>query len=255
MALPYALLSKLVNNKIMAKNKLLKPLSYGSLIAALGLASSAMAAITPNAEARQTQTTLMAASNKSIITQEEVAPPLIDMENPAVEAAVNFTRDLTDRANAAFTATTDSNLQLTNFQTVLTEGLALDFLGRFMLGSRHKDLTPSQRTRYETVFPEYITRLYAEQFKDIAGKQLDINEAAPFGRRDVIVRTQFMRDDGTPVNVDWRARKLRDDGHKMIDIIVSGVSIMTVKREEFSGFIETNGVEALITRLELEIQD
>ncbi|MEO1151733.1 MAG: ABC transporter substrate-binding protein [Pseudomonadota bacterium] len=167
-----------------------------------------------------------------------------------VKAAVDFTRDLTDRANAAFVDTTDEALQLANFQAVLNEGLALDYLGRFMLGSAARDLTEAQSARYDAVFPRYITRLYAEQFKDIAGKQLTINDATPFGRRDVIVRTQFLRDDGSPVNVDWRARKLRTEGHKMLDIIVSGVSIMTVKREEFSGFIAANGVDALIERLE-----
>ncbi|MEO0851765.1 MAG: ABC transporter substrate-binding protein, partial [Pseudomonadota bacterium] len=176
------------------------------------------------------------------VTQQAVTDP--------VKAAVDFTRDLTDRANAAFVDTTDEALQLANFQAVLNEGLALDYLGRFMLGSAARDLTEAQSARYDAVFPRYITRLYAEQFKDIAGKQLTINDATPFGRRDVIVRTQFLRDDGSPVNVDWRARKLRTEGHKMLDIIVSGVSIMTVKREEFSGFIAANGVDALIERLE-----
>lgn len=173
-------------------------------------------------------------------------------QSPAVQEAITFTRDLTDKANAAFIDATDETTQLLNFQRVLTDGLALDLLGRFMLGSSRDDLTPEQEVRYNAIFPEYITRLYAEQFKDIAGKQLAINDATSFGRRDVIVRTQFARDDGTLVNVDWRARKFRNEDHKMIDIIVSGVSIMTVKREEFTSFIAANGVDALITRLEEE---
>jgi len=172
--------------------------------------------------------------------------------NPSVKAAVEFTRDLTDRANLAFTATEDAEQQILAFQKVLNEGLALDILGRFMLGESRNSLTPEQQARYDEVFPRYITRLYADQFKDIAGRDLTINDATPFGRRDVIVRTQFFKDDGSPVNVDWRARKFRDEDHKMIDIIVSGVSIMTVKREEFSSFIETNGIDALIDRLESE---
>ncbi len=188
-----------------------------------------------------------APSAPSAITQ----PGLVS-DNPVIQAAIDFTRNLTDKANDAFTNTADEDAQLLNFQRVLTDGLALDLLGRFMLGEHRNSLTDDQRTRYEAIFPEYITRLYAEQFKDIAGKQLVINDATPFSRRDVIVRTQFSREDGTPVNVDWRARKFRDENHKMIDIIVSGVSIMTVKREEFTSFISTNGIDALITRLEEE---
>ena len=178
----------------------------------------------------------------------------IDLSNPAVEEAVDFTRDLTNRANQAFTQAVDETEQLESFRLVLSEGLALDYLGRFMLGSTRNDLTDTQKERYGKIFPQYITRLYANQFKDIAGRELTINEATPFGRRDVIVRTQFFREDGSPVNVDWRARPLREGGHKMIDIIVSGVSIMTVKRDEFSSFISANGIDALIDRLEQEAQ-
>jgi ABC-type transporter MlaC component len=45
---------------------------------------------------------------------------------------------------------------------------------------------------------------------------------------------------------------LNSGEQKAIDIIVSGVSIMLVKREEFSAFIAQNGVDALLDRLEQE---
>ena len=54
------------------------------------------------------------------------------------------------------------------------------------------------------------------------------------------------------VEEQWRVRQLRSGERKAIDIIVQGVSIMLVKREEFSSFIATNGVDALLDRLEEE---
>jgi ABC-type transporter MlaC component len=68
----------------------------------------------------------------------------------------------------------------------------------------------------------------------------------------VIVRAKITRKSGSPVNVDWRVRKLKDGNLKMIDIIVSGVSIMLVKRDEFSAYIAKNGVDSLLARLEQE---
>ena len=52
--------------------------------------------------------------------------------------------------------------------------------------------------------------------------------------------------------VDWRVRTLKSGDRKAIDIIVQGVSIMLVKREEFSSFIASNSVDALLDRLESE---
>lgn len=171
----------------------------------------------------------------------------------AVAAAIAFAQELTDKATAALTdESLDEEGRLDRFQLVLAEGLALDVIGRFMLGETRKTMSEEQLARYEAVFPDYITRQYAEQFSDIVGRQLEVLEARQLGARDVIVRTQFPRSDGAPIMVDWRVRKLRDGSQKMIDIIVSGVSIMLVKREEFSAFVAQNGVDALIERLEAE---
>ena len=66
------------------------------------------------------------------------------------------------------------------------------------------------------------------------------------------MRTKFDRDGDDAINVDWRIRKLKSGELKALDIIVSGVSIMLVKREEFASFVAANGVDALLERLEEE---
>ena len=164
-----------------------------------------------------------------------------------------FARALTEDATKALTdASLSREAQLEKFQDVLAEGLALDTIGRFMLGDKRRTMTAAQIARYDAVFPDYITKLYAEQFDEIVGRPLEVRESRALNARDVIVRTQFKRSSGAPILVDWRVRKLKDGGQKMIDIIVSGVSIMLVKREEFSAFIAANGVDALLDRLEQE---
>ena len=142
--------------------------------------------------------------------------------------------------------------KLSAFQNVLAEGLALDVVGKFMLGESRKSMSEEQLARYDAVFPKYITQQYADQFSEIVGRPLEVTDAKALGKRDVIVRTQFERADGSPVMVDWRIRKLRSGDQKAIDIIVNGVSVMLVKREEFSSFIAQNGVDALLAQLEAE---
>ena len=173
-------------------------------------------------------------------------------EDP-IALATSFAEELTQHASDALTNENASEEeQLAAFQAVLTEGLALETIGKFMLGDARKTMTDAQLARYDEIFPPYITKQYAEQFDDIVGQTLEVIDAKALGRRDVIVRTQIERTNGTPVNVDWRIRKLRSGERKAIDIIVSGVSIMLVKREEFSSFIAQNGIDALLDTLEAE---
>lgn len=186
-----------------------------------------------------------------------VAAGAAQSQSPAasssVDEAIAFAREMTTDATAALTnpGATDAQ-KLEAFEGVLSRSLALDVIGKFMLGENRKTMTEAQIARYDAVFPDYMTRQYADQFKDIVGRPLEVLEAKALGARDVIVRTQFPRSEGAPIMVDWRVRKLKSGEQKMIDIIVAGVSIMLVKREEFSSFIATNGIDALLARLEQE---
>ncbi len=171
----------------------------------------------------------------------------------AEAAVVTFVQTLIDDAAAALTAeeSTDEE-RLKGFQTVLGDGLALKTLAKFMVGrSVYDSMDEAQKARYDAIFPDYITKQYAEQFDGILGQPLEVTETTPF-RKDIFVRTKFIRDEGQPINVDWRARSLKSGGHKLIDIVVNGASIMSVKKSEFAGFIEKNGVDALLSRLESE---
>lgn len=181
------------------------------------------------------------------------ATPAATAPNADIAAAVAFAEQLTADATAALTSSKPKDEQLKEFQSVLGEGLALDVIGKFMIGETRKTMTPAQIARYDAVFPLYLTKLYADQFAPIVGRPLEVIDSKALGR-DVIVRTRFKRSEGGPINVDWRVRKLKSGERKAVDIIVSGVSIMLVKREEFSAFIAQKGVDALLARIEKEAQ-
>ena len=184
---------------------------------------------------------------------EESPPASQTSEAASVDEAIAFAKAMTDKATAVLTdPETSEAAKLEAFERVLAESLALDVLGKFMLGATRKAMSEAQIARYDAIFSDYITIQYAEQFADIVGRKLEVLDARALGARDVIVRTQFPRSNGAPIMVDWRVRTLKDGSQKMIDIIVAGVSIMLVKREEFSSFIAQHGVDALMDRLEKE---
>lgn len=178
--------------------------------------------------------------------------PAAETQESATEGAIAFAKALTGDATNALTSAKPEAERLADFRQVLSDGMALDVIGKFMIGETRKSMSDEQVARYDAVFPNYLTKLYAEQFKDIVGKPLEVVEAKALGARDVIVRTRFDRKEGGPINVDWRVRKLKSGERKAIDIIVQGVSIMLVKREEFSSFVSTYGVDELLDRLEEE---
>lgn len=119
------------------------------------------------------------------------------------EEASKFAKQMLSDATAALTKKGATEPQrISAFQDVLKKSLALDVVGKFMLGDTRAKMTPAQIARYDAVFPQYITRQYATQFKDLVGRPMEVTEAKALNTRDTIVRAKIKRKDGLSINVD-----------------------------------------------------
>ena len=67
--------------------------------------------------------------------------------------------------------------------------------------------------------------------------------------KSATVRTEVLRDDGTPVPVNYRLRAT-PDGWKAWDVTIEGVSYVKNFRTDFAAEINDRGLEAVIERLE-----
>jgi phospholipid transport system substrate-binding protein len=65
---------------------------------------------------------------------------------------------------------------------------------------------------------------------------------------DTTVRTQFVRPGGQPLPIDFAMRK-GDQGWKVYDITVEGVSLVLTYRSEFDAVVKQEGIDGLIKRL------
>ncbi|MEO1253168.1 MAG: hypothetical protein AAFW81_12585, partial [Pseudomonadota bacterium] len=105
---------------------------------------------------------LIAASSAATVTatasaQEPEAETAAEHSEVRINGAIDFAKALTADATVALTdENADAATRLSNFQVVLAEGLALDTIGKFMLGESRKVMTDEQTARYEAVFPDYI---------------------------------------------------------------------------------------------------
>jgi phospholipid transport system substrate-binding protein len=65
---------------------------------------------------------------------------------------------------------------------------------------------------------------------------------------EVTVHNRFLRAGGKPVLLDYSMRKT-DDGWKIYDIVVEGVSLVLTYRSEFDAVVKQEGIDGLIKRL------
>ncbi|HRQ60891.1 MAG TPA: ABC transporter substrate-binding protein [Alphaproteobacteria bacterium] len=136
------------------------------------------------------------------------------------------------------------------FKELLSSSFDLKTIGRFALGRYWKTATPAQQAEYQGLFDKMVVKVYSQRFKDYQGQQLVVDSAKAEGDKDVLVTSFIIPSSGPKVQVDWRVRN-KDGRHKIVDIIVEGVSMAVTQRSEFASVIQAGGgnVSALIDHL------
>lgn len=171
-----------------------------------------------------------------------------------LEAAKAFTDEV---ANEGFTVLNDLERseaeRLAAFQQVMQRALAIDFLSRIMLGSNRDSIDAAQRERFDATFPDYISRVYADQMSELSKEGLEVTSAKQIGKRDVVVDTVVQPEGSTqPLTVTWRLRPNEAAEPRVIDITVKGVSVMLLRRNEFDQRIRNEGIGPFLDWLESE---
>lgn len=180
-----------------------------------------------------------------------LAAPAAYAQTDALQmAAASAVTDFNARAAAIIT---DKGLspeqRFTQFRALLDKTYALDFLTRFLGGEAYAKAAPNQKAAFKTVFPDYVTALYLDQFGKLAGKPQKQVSIRTGGASEVFVRTEIKRAGGAPATLEWRLRKGSDGQFRIVDVASEGVSNALGKRAEFAALARDKGFDALVADL------
>ena len=128
------------------------------------------------------------------------------------------------------------------FGALLTKSFDVPAMGRFALGRYWREANEQEHAEYLKLFEDLIIATYAQRFANYQGETLQLQGAqAEDGDKAVLVHSQFMRvNPPQPVRVDWRVNRT-DQGLRIVDVIVEGVSLTVTQRDEFASVIQRNG--------------
>jgi phospholipid transport system substrate-binding protein len=125
-----------------------------------------------------------------------------------------------------------------------------DYAARLVLGRHWRGATPEQRQRFVDAFYQSLMKNYGNALLEFTGERMKF---LPFkGEPDATsatVRTEILRDDGTPVPVNYRLRAT-PQGWKAWDVTIEGISYIKNFRSDFGAEINDRGLDAVIERLE-----
>jgi phospholipid transport system substrate-binding protein len=138
--------------------------------------------------------------------------------------------------------------RFTQLEPVIRRTFDISSMARLSVGSSWASLTEAQRQQMTESFGRYISAIYADRFDSYAGQKLQVTGEQPVAA-GVMVRSQIVKANGEPVNVDYMMRR-NGDSWLIFDIYLDGaISEVATRRSEFATILKSQGIDGLIAAL------
>jgi phospholipid transport system substrate-binding protein len=138
--------------------------------------------------------------------------------------------------------------RFTQLEPVIRRTFDIPSMTRLSVGPFWATLTEAQRQQVTESFGRYISAIYADRFDSYAGQKLRVTSEQP-AAAGVMVRSQIVKADGEPVNVDYMMRQT-GDSWLISDIYLDGaISELATRRSEFAAILKSQGIDGLIAAL------
>jgi phospholipid transport system substrate-binding protein len=162
----------------------------------------------------------------------------------AASAAEDYVSSVGNRVLAAARARSVSQ-----FRSLLRANADIRAIGLYSLGPYRKKLPKSAQAEYFSLVEGYISKVFAQNAKKLAGKKLVTTGTKDAGD-SVLVRSELQFGGGGGYPVTWRLVK-RGGGFRIFDVNVDGVWLASTQKTNFVSVLKKNGgdIEALLAYL------
>jgi phospholipid transport system substrate-binding protein len=124
-------------------------------------------------------------------------------------------------------------------------------MSKLALGKHWRTATPEQRDEFVKEFKNLLIRTYKTSLVGYNDQTVDMLPFRPSEQPDKLatVRSSIKRAGGPPIPINYSLRFKPEDGWKVYDIVVEGVSLVTNYRSTFDREIATGGIEKLLVSM------
>lgn len=139
---------------------------------------------------------------------------------------------------------------------LVKEAHQLKTSARIVLGQHWTALGDEQRTRFVDTFTTLSIATYAFNFSKYSGETFKTQETKPLERGQMLVRSVLTRPGEPDLHFDYVLEQT-EGKWKIVNIVVDGVSDLSLKRSEYGAIIDKggkDGFDALLKKLNEKIE-
>lgn len=138
-------------------------------------------------------------------------------------------------------------------EPVVTETFLSPYMASVSVGRHWKTLTEEQQRQFEAIYAEWLIANYAKNFHAYGGERFEITKQSQTAGGATVL-SKLLNAQGKETEFDYRLRPT-EDGWRIVDIRISGVSQLANTRAQFVSVLDQKGFDELVASLKGKIRE
>ena len=153
----------------------------------------------------------------------------------------DFVQQTVDEAAVALGQNISKELKIVKLKTIANKSVDIEGIALYSIGKRRKDLTDSQKEEYLQIFRKYFLKSFSSRLAQYSDPKIRVESEKYLNKKYTMVSSVLIATEDKPeVKIDWRVVTKDPDNPLIIDVIIEGVSLAKVQKEEFNAIIQNN---------------
>ena len=165
----------------------------------------------------------------------------------------SFVQETADRASEALNKRQSKEEKMEILKTIAKETVDIRGIGFYSLGKHRKNMSDQKKEEYLEIFNKYFLKTFSSRLAEYTDPRIRVDSQKKLSDKYTMVSSTLLATDDKPeVKIDWRVVTKNPDNPLIIDLIIEGVSLAKVQKEEFYSIIQSNDgdINALFKNLE-----
>ena len=163
-----------------------------------------------------------------------------------------FVQSVANEASLILTNNSTKEQKIEELKSIAKKSVDFRGIGYYSLGAHRKNLSDDKKKEYLDIFKKYFLKSFSSRLAEYTDPKIRVDSQKKLNEKYTMVSSVLMATEEKPeVKIDWRIVTKNPDKPLIIDVVIEGVSLAKVQKEEFNSIIQSNNgdINALLTSL------
>ena len=176
----------------------------------------------------------------------------ISLQNSFAIQPEIFVQSTVNRASEALGQNYSKEEKIKKLKSIAKETVDIVGIGNYSLGSVRKTISDNKKKEYLEIFEKYFLKSFSSRLAEYSNPKIEVNSSKKLNEKYTMVSSILIATDEKPeIKIDWRINTKIPENPLIIDVVIEGVSLAKVQKEEFNSIIMSNdgNIDALLESL------